>query len=398
MRTAMADKPTILLIGPTPPPYHGVSVATDAILKSDLRERFRLCHLDLADRRGIEYVDKPDFHDVLLFLKQWGALFAILRKERPAIAHLPISQSTVGFLRDSLLLLPAWIAGASVIVHLHGGNFKSWYDGRSYLMKLYVRMVFRRVSHVAVLGESLRGLFDGLIAAHRIAVVPNGIDWPVVHKPAREPHKPHRHRILHLSTLSRLKGAPVLLAAVPIVLKRRQDVEFTLAGPWLHEQDRREAESFVAHHGLSDHVVFAGPISTLEHKRSVYSSADLFVFPGVQQEGQPLVVLEAMASGLPVLFTDRGCLRDTVIEGECGLEVRCSDPQHVADRILWFLDHPVEIERMGRNARKRFERFYTSERFIRLLDDLFTLASGGRRSLPHRAPIVAGGTKQPRTR
>jgi glycosyltransferase involved in cell wall biosynthesis len=107
------------------------------------------------------------------------------------------------------------------------------------------------------------------------------------------------------------------------------------------------------------------------------------VFPGVQQEGQPLVVLEAMASGLPVLFTNRGCLRDTVIEGECGLEVRCNDSLHLADRLLWCLDHPQETERMGRNARERFERFYTHERFIRRMHDLFLLASGGWRQLAH---------------
>ena len=76
-----------------------------------------------------------------------------------------------------------------------------------------------------------------------------------------------------------------------------------LAGPWLNEEDRREAESFIALHGLSGHVVFTGPVSTLEHKRSIYSSADLFVFPGLQQEGQPLVVIEAMAAGLSVVVS-----------------------------------------------------------------------------------------------
>ena len=394
----MSESPTILVIGPSPPPFHGVSVAMDAILKSSLRERFRLCHLDLADRRGIEHVDKPDLHDVVLFLKQWWRLITLLRRERPAVAYLAISQSTIGFLRDSLLMLPAWIAGAHVVLHLHGGNFKAWYESRSLLMRLYVRMILRRVSYVAVLGESFRRLFDGLIASNRVAVVPNGIDWLAVINPAREQHKPHRNRILHLSTLSRLKGALVLLAAIPLVLKIRQDVEFILAGPWLHEEDRREAESLIIHHGLSGHVVFTGPVSTLEHKRSIYSLADLFVFPGLQQEGQPLVVLEAMASGLPVLFTDRGCLRDTVIEGECGLEVRSNDPQHLADRLLWCLDHPEEVERMGWNARERFERFYTSERLVQCLGDLFTLASGGRRPLSHGASVGAGGTKQYRTR
>jgi glycosyltransferase involved in cell wall biosynthesis len=394
----MSESPAILVIGPTPPPFHGVSVAMDAILKSPLRERFQLCHLDLADRRGIEHVDKPDLHDVVLFLKQWWRLITLLRRERPAVAYLAISQSTIGFLRDSLLMLPPWIVGAHVILHLHGGNFKAWYESRSFLMRSYVRMVFRRVSYVAVLGESFRHLFDGLIDSNRVTVVANGIDWPAVINPAREQHKPHRHRILHLSTLSRLKGALVLLAAIPLVLKIRQDVEFILAGPWLNEEDRREVESYISHHGLSGHVVFTGPVSSLEHKRSIYSSADLFVFPGLQQEGQPLVVLEAMASGLPVLFTDRGCLRDTVIEGECGLEVRSNDPQHLADRLLWCLDHPEEVERMGRNARARFERFYTSESFVRHLGDLFTLASTGWSPLPHGAPVGAGGTEQHRTR
>jgi glycosyltransferase involved in cell wall biosynthesis len=392
------DKPSLLVIGPTPPPYHGVSMAMKAVLESSLAATFNLSHVDLADRRGIEHVDKPDLHDVVLFVKQWWRLITLLRREQPVVAYLAISQSTIGFLRDSLLMLPAWIAGAHVVLHLHGGNFKTWYESRSFLTRLYVRMVLRRVSYVAVLGESFRHLFDGLIASNRVAVVPNGIDWPAVHKTAREPHKPHRHRILHLSTLSRLKGAPVLMAAIPMVLKVRQDVEFIFAGPWSHEEDRREAESFVAHHGLSDHVIFTGPVNTVEQKRSIYSSADLFVFPGIQQEGQPLVVLEAMASSLPVLFTNRGCIRETVIEGESGLEVRSGDSEHLADLILRCLDHPKEIERMGRNARERYERFYTSERFICHLGDLFTLASRGSHTIPREATAGVGEIGRHRVR
>jgi hypothetical protein len=53
---------------------------------------------------------------------------------------------------------------------------------------------------------------------------------------------------------------------------------------------------------------------------------------------------------------------------------------------------------MGRNARARFERFYTSESFVRHLGDLFTLASTGWSPLPHGAPVGAGGTEQHRTR
>lgn len=373
----MAARPPILVIGPTPPPFHGVSVATDAILHSTLHDHFRLLHLDLSDRRGIGHVDKPDWHDVALFVRQWWNLARIVWRERPAVAYLALSQSTIGFIRDSFLMLPAQLFGSRVVLHLHGGNFKTWYESRSVLMKAYVKMVLRHVAYAVVLGESLRNLFDGLIAPYRVAVVPNGIHWPGIKKTGRGAGVKKPYAVLHLSTLNRLKGALVLVAAVPLVLKHRTSVEFIFAGPWSDEKDRLEAENLVARHALGGHVTFTGPVTSMEHKRSVYSSADLFVFPGVQQEGQPLVVLEAMASGLPVLYTDRGCLIETVLEGDCGLEVRCNDPHHLADRILWCLDHPEQMEQMGRNARCRYERLYTSERFVRRLGDVFTLASRG---------------------
>ncbi|MCA9474126.1 MAG: glycosyltransferase, partial [Nitrospira sp.] len=85
---------------------------------------------------------------------------------------------------------------------------------------------------------------------------------------------------------------------------------------------------------------------------------------------------EAMAAGLPVLFTDRGCLKDTVGEGEAGFEVRIDDPQHLADRLLWLLDHPEEMRVMGDNARKRFEAFYTAGRFVANMTQVLTRVTG----------------------
>src|ERR1700693_6406166 len=71
-------RPILLIVGPTPPPYHGVSVATQALLTSDLDRHYQMEHIELADRRGIEYVDKPDFHDFLLFIYQWLRLLGTL--------------------------------------------------------------------------------------------------------------------------------------------------------------------------------------------------------------------------------------------------------------------------------------------------------------------------------
>jgi glycosyltransferase involved in cell wall biosynthesis len=173
--------------------------------------------------------------------------------------------------------------------------------------------------------------------------------------------------------LSHLKGALVLIKAIPIILQHRRDVEFVCAGPWSHAEDKRWTETFIAQQGIADHIRFTGQVDG-DVKRALFESADLFVFPGVQQEGQPLVVIEAMASGLPVIFTNRGCLRDTVIDEESGVEVPINDPEKLAEAILWLLNHPETMKEMGRRARQRYESFYTKERHIENMIEVFTLA------------------------
>lgn len=361
----------LLIIGPTPPPYHGVAVAIQTLLNSSLSQRFRIEHLDLADRRGIQHVNRPDWRDVLLFARQWLKLVGMLIRISPMVSYLVVSQSTIGFLRDSLLIWPAYLSGSHVVLHLHGGNLREWFLGRSWFMKTYVKAVLRRVTRAIVLGESLKRQFDGLIDEERIAVVPNGIDWSSTVVGKNIPRFGPRFRILHLSTLSHLKGALVLLQAVPFVVHQRKDVEFVFAGPWSHAEDKQWADSFIDQQKLGTYVSFSGQVDGAD-KKTLFDSVDVFVFPGVQQEGQPLVVIEAMAAGLPVVFTDRGCLRDTVLDGETGLEVPINDPQQLADRILWLLDHPEIIKAMGACARKRYEALYTKERHIERMIEVFS--------------------------
>ena len=367
----MPEKPTLLLIGPTPPPHHGVAMAMQLLLNSRLRERFRVVHLDLSDRRGIQHVDRPDAHDVRLFLSQWIKLIVILLRKWPGVAYLAMSQSAVGFIRDSLFIWPAALFGSRVVLHLHGGNFRAWYEATNVGMQAYVRSVLKRVAQVIVLGESLKGIFDGLVNREKIAVVPNGIEWSEdALSPASSPISPKRgYRVLHLGTLNHLKGTLVLTAAIPMVVKVRQNVEFVVAGPWSHAADREEAETLISRLGVGRYVTFTGPVEG-EGKRALFESADLFVFPGVQQEGQPLVVLEAMAAGLPVLFTDRGCLKDTVVDGDNGFEIRRNDPRHLSEQIVWLLDRPRAMKRMGVRSRTRFAALYTGDRFVQRMSEV----------------------------
>ena len=294
----------------------------------------------------------------------------------PTLTYLVLSQTTIGFLRDSFLIWPAYLRGSHIVLHLHGGNFRHWFLGRSWFMRAYVRAVLSRVTRIIVLGDSLKSQFDGLADKRRIAVVPNGIEWKESAPPARAPSSSTRYRIFHLSTLSHLKGVLVLIEAIPLVVRHRQDVEFVFAGPWSHAEDKRWADRFIAQQGIAEYIRFSGQVDG-DEKKALFESADVFIFPGVQQEGQPLVVIEAMATGLPVIFTDRGCLRDTVINGESGVEVPLNDPHRLADRILWLLDHPDNMKAMGRRARQRYEFLYTKKHHIENMIKVFASSCTG---------------------
>jgi glycosyltransferase involved in cell wall biosynthesis len=84
-----------------------------------------------------------------------------------------------------------------------------------------------------------------------------------------------------------------------------------------------------------------------------------------------------MAAGLPVIFTDRGCLRDTVIDGKTGVEAPINDPHRLADCILWLLDHPEDMKAMGMQARQRYESLYTKKHHIENMIAVFASSCTG---------------------
>lgn len=369
----MLEKPVILLIGPTPPPYHGVSTAMQILLTSPIADTFRLVHLDISDRRGISHVDRPDLHDVFLFAKQILRNLALIVRERPALFYLPISQTRLGFLRDSFFILPALMARIPVIVHLHGAHFEELYAGSGLFWKAYMGAVLRRISRFIVLGDMLRPIFSRWTAPDRISVVPNGVRRDAdSERPRRVSTRSDGNpfRVIFLSSLSRQKGLLMLLQAIPPVLNAHPDVEFLIAGPWWGEASRREAGDYVASFGITEKVCFIGPV-TGRQKSEFLRSGDLFVFPGIQQEGQPMTVLEAMSEGLPVIATDRGCLKETVIDGITGFIVPPNSPGAIAEKIIRLIRDPALRTIMAANALRRVEECYTVERFASRLSGVF---------------------------
>ena len=118
-----------------------------------------------------------------------------------------------------------------MILHLHGGNLRKWYEERTPIFRRFIRMVLNQATAMIVLSESFKNIFDGLLPLNRVFVVANGIEnQPKVNieKRVLEEKKEKRLTILYLGTLNRYKGVLVLIKSIPYIIKERPDIRFIM--------------------------------------------------------------------------------------------------------------------------------------------------------------------------
>jgi len=152
-------------------------------------------------------------------------------------------------------------------------------------------------------------------------------------------------------------------------------VRFAFAGSWYREHTKKEALWLIERNKLWDHVEFPGCVLGKE-KAALLMGADIFVFPPVGPEGQPLVLLEAMSAALPIVTTDQGCIAETVIHGVNGFIVEPGNIQELASRILQLAADAELRELMGRRSRERFLELYTQDTFAQNIGSVFAQVAG----------------------
>ncbi|HEX2142116.1 MAG TPA: glycosyltransferase [Candidatus Limnocylindria bacterium] len=193
----------------------------------------------------------------------------------------------------------------------------------------------------------------------RLATIPNGVD---VDRYGYEVDRAAVRRSLGLPAESRLvivvaklfrqKGHDVLLAA----LRSRplpDDIGVLFAG---EGPERRALEASISAMGLDGRVLLLGERPDVA---DLLAASDLFVLPSLW-EGLPMALLEAMASGLPVVATDVAGSRQVVVDGESGRLVPPADPEALRTAIDELLANPVLLSTMGRAARQRVVASFSS--------------------------------------
>lgn len=209
--------------------------------------------------------------------------------------------------------------------------------------------------YIALTDWGRRKFVAGGFPAGSIVVKPNFVDPD----PGVGTHA--MRRVLFVGRLSENKGLGTLLAAWR---RLAPGPTLTIIGTGPLEMLRPEAPAGVEWLGRQPR----GRVLALMRE------AACLVFPSEWYEGFPLALVEAFATGLPVIASRLGAMEEMVEEGRTGLLFTPGDDEDLAARLAWAFEHPRALAEMGRNARREFEAKYTAPRNYELLMAIYRMA------------------------
>jgi len=272
------------------------------------------------------------------------------------------------------------------IFHAHAGGNWEGHLGISVAREVGVRVVIRtehlpyllsdtaeRLAYAKVLqavdqlicvsNAAYRSYLHAGVPAEKLKVIRNGICVPA---PSRDRAglraqlglPPTAKIILTVAGLNEQKGHRYLVEAMPTVLQHEPDARFVWVGEGPLEAELCQQIQAI---GIDPaHVVFAG------YRRDVpelLGAADLFVLPSLF-EGLPLVVLEAMAIGVPVVATQVGGTREAIEDGVTGRLVPAYNSSALAAAIVEVFTQPNTVDNWCQASRERIDRRFSSARMV----------------------------------
>jgi len=369
-------KHSLLFIGALPPPYHGVTVSNERLLNSKISDIYKVYHLDISDKRNLDNLGKVDLENVYLALRNFWDLMKLCIIKKPDLVYLPIAQN-IAYLRDGMfIIITKLFSKAKIIIHLHGSYFKQYYDNTNWFMKQFIDFTMKQVNTGIVLGNSLKYIFDGWVKD--VQVIPNGTPFNSKLRD-RSRRDASTVTVSYLGNLLESKGVLDTVKAAKIVIDKYPKVRFKFAGScWVQGAEMKKyAFRFIRENHLGNNIEFIGRVLD-DEKEKFLVDTDIFVFPS-WYEGHPIVIIEAMAAGCPVISTKNvGAIHETVIDGKTGILVEKKNPTAVAEAIIKLIEHPELRIKMGMAGRKRYEQYFTQEKNIENMIRVFegTLKKG----------------------
>lgn len=369
----------VFVVGRFPPPADGQTLATERCA-SLLDATFDVHRLNTQAPPGSDPLSVTSGFNLrrTLHYASVGRRLAASLRQRPEAPVLwpSISPAPLGHLRDVLTTVPAFARAQPVAGVLHRAGFEDLFGSP---LAASARRLVRRLDAVVFLNETLADRCAPHVPDAKRRVIPNTVRGAVV--PSAEAVEARRQRgpgaplqVLFLSNMLPEKGYLDVLDAVARLVGRGADVRARFVGRWPDESTHAAFLARAAHLGVADRVDVLGIVTDVDAVRGLLLDADVFVLPTTHPtEAQPVVLLEALSAGTPIVTVDRPVTRQILTDGVEGALVPPHAPDAIADAIARLTASDTWAT-VGAAARRRFDAAFAPavvrDLWVGLLEEL----------------------------
>ena len=360
---------SILLVGQTPPPYHGQAIAMQQLFDQrweGLKVRYLRMAYSHSESEVGRFRIRKIFHLISLVIKSWF----ILIKNRPCCLYYPpASPNRTPVIRDVVFLLLVRPLAKDTIFHYHAGGLPAYVASLSFPLRFLSKLAFSNATLGIEISESQLNE-DVFFPVKKRICISNGLAVSDLKQRLYEKGDGKR-RILFIAGLRESKGVMDIIGTAEKMRQLGADFVFDVAGAWQEENTRREFETELSRLDLDDKIILHGRV-TGEEKWELYRRAYAFFFPSFyESENFPLVLIEAMAFGLPIVATNWRGIPELVIEGETGRLCDVQSCEQFSFALNELIKNEDQHEKMASLARSRYEKKYTKDAFISAMRSAF---------------------------
>jgi glycosyltransferase involved in cell wall biosynthesis len=274
-------------------------------------------------------------------------ILPILKKIGPDIVHSQmIGMGVPALAAKKLFGLPYIVWGRGSDVHLSGKS-----------VKFILRPVLKNADAVIALTENMKKNMGGF-CNRDIFVIPNGIDLDRFNNLSKKDLRSGLQLgqdakiITFIGRLHPVKGVTFLIKAMKLIKNEEPNTKLIIIGDGSEKERLKEIAREL---NLEPSVIFLQQVPNQSIPKYTVAS-DVFVLPSLS-EGFPLTILEAMASGLPVVSTRVGGLSEIITEGENGFLVEPGKPEQLAEKILFFLKNDEARAKVSENNKEKAKQY-----------------------------------------
>lgn len=339
----------VLMVGPDRSVHGGISGVVNNYYEAGLDQKIKLCYIGtMVEGSKVRKLFQAMKAFVMFCLKAPGY----------QIVHINAASDS-SYYRKSFFIRAAKVFKKKIVIHQHGGDFENFYyrqlndNGRQ-----SVKKIFSMANVVLVLSPEWKSFFSKIVDGNKIVVFPNSIKIP----PMAEKEY-GQHKLLFLGRICKTKGIGELMEVIPELKKEYPNVKLYLGGIWEDKELKKTADHY------PENVVDLGWISG-EEKRKYLNLCDIFVLP-TYFEGQPVSVLEAMASSCAVVASKTGGIPQMIEDGKTGVLIEPKNVRSLKEGLVKVLQDAELCRRLGENARQKAEAEFSIEKNMEKLLEIY---------------------------